>query len=126
MKVTTQHSFDRSKERQKIKNRRTAERNISLAIQRGKRADDYSSWERDYLRKEARGKCAALVYNNSCYIISEDGVCVTLFRLPRWFGKKKHFDGKERIRSYKKYCKNNLDFTDKNCALFWQSTARYF
>ena len=48
----------------------------------------------------------AIAYNNFCYIVSEEGFCVTLYPLPVWFGKKKHFNGKERIRNMKAYARN--------------------
>lgn len=64
MYTTTIHSIERAKDRCNLKNHRTAEKNISLALQRGKRAEDYSSWERDYLSKEAHDNCAAIAYNN--------------------------------------------------------------
>lgn len=112
MMTATLHSLDRSKERCKIRNTNSAEKNISRAIERGKRAEDFTSWERAYLSIEAYNNCTAIAYNNFCYIINEYGACVTIHALPSWFGKKKHFDGKERIRNYKKYCKNNLSYME--------------
>ena len=101
----TKHSIDRAMERRNFKNQRAAERNIARAIKNGKRAEDFSSWERSFLLGEARDDCTAIAYNNFCYIVNSQNVCVTLYPLPVWFGKKKRFDGKERIRDYKKYQK---------------------
>lgn len=101
------HSIDRIRERCNLKQDRLAMRNIQLAFERGKRADDLTSWEREYLANEGHGNCSAIAYNNYCYIVSENNVCVTVYALPKWFGQKKHFDGKERIRDYKKYCRSN-------------------
>ena len=112
MMGTTLHSIDRAKERCHFKNQRTAEKNIARAIERGKRAEDYASWERSYLSKEAYDNCTAIAYNSFCYIINEEGDCVTVYQLPAWFGKKKRFDGKEKIRDYKKYCKNNAAYVE--------------
>ena len=110
------HSITRAKERTGMKNEKTISKNIALAMQRGKRAKDFTSWERNYLRAEAYDNCTAIAYNNYCYIVSEDGCCVTMYPLPVWFGRKKRFDGKERIRNYKQYCK----FRDHNrdCCIY--------
>ena len=101
----TNHSINRAKERRNFKNQRAAERNIALAIKNGKRADDLSSWEREFLLGEERDGCSAIAYNKFCYIVNSENVCITMYPLPVWFGKKKRFDGKERIRDYKKYQK---------------------
>ena len=113
MTTTTLHSIDRAMERCSLKNQRSAEKNIDRAIQKGKRAEDCTSWERSFLSKEAYDNCVALAYNGFCYIINEYGACVTVYSLPAWFGKKKHFDGKERIRDYKKYCKSNQGYWER-------------
>lgn len=111
--IITQHGADRAKERCNLKSIHAAEKNVNLAIQRGKRAEDLTSWERSFLSKEANSDCTAIAYNNFCYIFNADGVCVTIYRLPAWFGKKKHFNGKERIKNYKQYCKNNSVFCER-------------
>lgn len=105
MTVTT-HSIERVKERIGL-NQKRAERLIMLAMQRGKTADDYTSMERNYLKNKEKGECIAIVFAGYCFLVSYDGACKTIVALPDWFGKKKHFDGKERIRDYKKYCKSN-------------------
>lgn len=98
------HSIVRAKERASW-NEKQAEKNIARALARGKSAEDFTSWEREYLEGESRGNCTAVAYNNFCYIVNENGFCLTLYPLPIWFGKKKQFDGKERIRNAKKYAK---------------------
>ena len=92
--IITHHGADRAKERCNLKSIQAAEKNVNLAIQRGKRAEDLTSWERSFLSKEANSECTAIAYNNFCYIFNADGICVTIYRLPAWFGKKKHFNGK--------------------------------
>lgn len=104
---TTKHCIDRMKDRLGV-NTHKAEKRISDAIERGLTAEAFSSWERSFLAKEAHGDCTALAYNGYCYIINANNVCVTLYPLPAWFGKKKHFDGKEKIRNFKKYHNNRL------------------
>lgn len=103
--ISTQHGVQRAKERRSLKNSRAIEKQFILAIERGKTADDFSSWERNYLKTKAHNDCTAVAYNDFCYIFNSTGACVTLTPLPDWFGKKKHFDGKQRIRDYKKYSK---------------------
>lgn len=109
----TEHGFDRAKERCKLKNRKEVMNNMCLAFERGKRAEDFSSWERNFLTYSAGEDCVAIAYNNYCYIFSDDKCFITVYKLPAWFGKKKHFNGKERIRDYKKYCKNNQEYYER-------------
>lgn len=103
------HSLERARERCNLKNDEVAVRSIDLAYERGRSAGDLASWERNYLLSKSQGNCSAVAYNNYCYIMSDTGVCVTVYELPRWFGRKKHFDGKARIRDYRKYMKNYAD-----------------
>ena len=105
--MITLHSLKRAKERIGI-NEKTARKQIHLAFERGKTAEQFSSWEKSYLQAEAHNDCYAIAYNGYCYIFSCDCLCVTLYPLPSWFGKKKRFDGKTRIRNYKSYTKNSL------------------
>lgn len=104
---TTYHSIDRAKERAGL-NERKATKMIEHALERGKSASDFSSMEKNFLESGGHNGCTAIAYNNFCYIVNENGICVTLYPLPTWFGKKKHFNGKEPIRNYKKYCKINI------------------
>jgi len=98
------HSVNRAKERLGL-NEKVARKQISRAVERGKRADQFTSWERSYLENEARDDSYAIAYNNYCFIIGQNGSCITMYHLPAWFGKKKHFDGKERIRNAKAYAR---------------------
>ncbi len=100
--MATVHSLGRIKERAGL-NEKRAYKMIDLALQRGKTADHFTSWERNFLLNESKNNKTAIAYNNYCYIVGENGFCITLFPLPNWFGKKKHFDGKERIRNIKAY-----------------------
>ena len=109
--ITTMHGLERTIERCNMKTS-AALKSIERAIRFGGRADNYKSWERNYLRSESHDGCTAIAYNNFCYIISNEGRCVTVHELPSWFGVKKHFNGKERIRNYRKYCKTNSYYED--------------
>lgn len=104
--MATVHSIDRAKERAHV-NEKKAYKMISLALERGKKAEDFTSWERNYLEGECKGGAIAIAYNNFCYLVNEEGFCITLYPLPSWFGKKKPFNGKERIRNMKAYSKNH-------------------
>ena len=108
------HSMERARERCNLKNDEVAARSIDLAYERGRSAGDLASWERNFLLSKSQGNCSAVAYNNYCYIMSDTGVCVTVYELPRWFGRKKHFDGKARIRDYRKYMRNYADMYE-NC-----------
>lgn len=107
MNVATCHSIERLRERQNMKNNRVAIKTIKLALQRGKRATDYSSWENEYLASKESYECKAVAYRGYCFIINETGQCVTTYPLPDWFGEKKRFAGKEKIRNPKKYWRMN-------------------
>ena len=107
--LATYHSIIRTKDRMNEKNIRSAEKNISLARSRGKTARDYTSWEREYLIHETRDDCLPVAYRGHCYIFNAADVCVTMYPLPAWFGKKKQFSGKERIRDMKKYQRYCVD-----------------
>ncbi len=105
--MTTTHGLARTKERTG-KNERSARKQIKRALERGKSYEAFSSWERKYLEQEARDGCKAIAYDGYCYIFSEYGFCVTMYPLPVWFGKKKRFDGKERIRNAKVYARTHF------------------
>jgi hypothetical protein len=102
--MTTIHSIERAKERIGL-NEKKAAKQIALALERGKEAKEFRSMERSFLEGECKYGNTAIAYNNFCYIFSAEGVCVTLYPLPVWFGKKKQFNGKEKVRKPKKYTK---------------------
>ena len=98
----TYHSLIRAEERTRY-NGKSAKRFIQNGIVRGKTADEFKRDEKLYLSTIAYDDCIAKAYNGYCLIISSDGDCVTLYPLPDWFGKKKHYAGKTRIRNVKRY-----------------------
>lgn len=113
--TATIHSIERSKERLGL-NERRAEKIIQLAIERGKTYNDFnSSHERKYLEQHTDSEVYAVAYNGYCYIISNLGFCVTVYELPEWFGKKKQYDGKTKIKNMKSYYRNYNDLED----VFW-------
>lgn len=109
----TVHSMERIKERAGMKNSEEMARYIASAVARGKRAEEYTSIERKYLetvdRKESNRK--AIAYDGMCFIFTADEeICITMFPLPAWFGKKKHFNGKTKIRHPHRYIHYNADY----------------
>ena len=111
----TVHSIERGKERLGL-NERRAEKTIQLAIERGKDYTEFnSSRERKYLEQHSNSEAYAVAYNGYCYIIGSSGFCVTVYELPVWFGKKKQYDGKTKIKNMKSYYRNYSDLED----IFW-------
>ena len=100
--MTTYHAIQRTKERAGL-NKRTGTRFITNAIKRGRGAEAFGSVEREYLRHESKDGYRAIAYNAFCFIVSKDNNCVTMYPLPSWFGKKRYYQGKLKIRDTKKY-----------------------
>jgi hypothetical protein len=111
----TYHSIERAKERYSA-SEKTAAKNIHLALERGKRADEFKSYEREYLERVGKDGAFALAYNNFCYIVNENGFCITMYPLPVWFGRKRHYDGKQYIRNIKAYARSHSYEGDFGCA----------
>lgn len=109
--MTTGHCLKRAKQRIGI-NKKVAERQIKLAWERGKRSNQCTSWEKNYLNRAVYNDKIPIAYNGYCYVFTEEGNCLTMYPLPSWFGKKKRFEGKKRIANYKKYYKNNYVIAD--------------
>jgi len=101
--MTTFHALQRTQERAGFNIKRSA-RFVSNALKRGMTADSFASVERDYLNSYGFvNGCRAIAYNDFCFVVSEDNNCITMFALPKWFGKKRVFCGKQKIRDAKKY-----------------------
>ena len=98
----TYHSLVRAKERLGLKTE-AAEREIRRAFIQGLDSSEFTAKEKEYLiGKEVYG-AAAKVYKGSCYIFSEEGICITVYKVPSWFGRRQFFDGKKKIRNPKDY-----------------------
>ena len=100
--MCTYHSIQRANERTRY-NGKSAIRFIENGITRGKTAEDFTNEERKFLLNTAYDNCIAKAYNGFCLIINESNKCVTLYPLPKWFGKKRYYKGKRRIRNAKRY-----------------------
>ena len=103
--MCTYHSIQRANERTRY-NGKSAIRFISNGIERGKTANDFTQSERKYLLDKQHDNCIAKAYNGFCLIINEVGECVTIYPLPEWFGKKRYYKEKSRIRNAKRYFKS--------------------
>lgn len=123
----TCHSIERAKLRVRSKSSEYSRKQVQLAYERGLRAEDCTSWERNYMDNQNKGKgCVPVAYNGFCFIFCvyperNEAVCLTVYPLPPWFGKKKshYYHKKERIKSPKNYkapergrvnaCANEID-----------------
>ena len=86
------HSYVRAKERAGL-SRKRAERLMELARYRGIGYED-CKWrlDKDYLMNRTGDGAKAVAYNGYCFILdSETLECITMYSLPRHFGKKKTF-----------------------------------
>ena len=109
------HAILRTQERTGL-NQKLSEAFIINALKRGKTSEDFTANERSFLEaKEAKGDCGIVVYQSFLFVIDAAGVCVTMYAAPKWFGKKKYFDGKVKIKNIKKYSRFNEVF-DVNAA----------
>lgn len=98
----TKHGYERAKERQHY-NKEQTEKAVLNAIKKGKCAEDFNSRDKAFLDKVSERNSKAYVYNGFCYIIANNNICITTYKLPVWFGKKEHFVGKSKIKNPKKY-----------------------
>ena len=96
------HSYKRAKERAGL-SRKRAERLIELARVRGIECDDCSwSLDRHFLEHKSDEDTKAVAYNGYCFILDRETLsCITMFDLPKHFGKKKTFYG-SKDRDYRK------------------------
>ena len=106
--MCTNHSIQRANERTQFSGK-SAVRFIENGITRGKTADDFTNKESTYLANCAKGGCTAKAYNGFCLIISDNGECVTIYKLPEWFGKKRFYDGKKPVRNAKRYARSRVN-----------------
>lgn len=102
--MTTIHSMERAKERTGLRNTK-AEAFIEAGLTYGKTADSFKlASDRKYLKSKCGDGAIAKVYQGYCFIINTDwNGCVTVYKLPEWFGKTHRYNGKEKIRNHRKY-----------------------
>ena len=101
--MTTYHAIQRVKQRTSLE-RGSEERFIKNAVARGRGAESFESIEREYLKSyDSADGCRAVAYNSYCFIIGSNGRCITMFALPNWFGKKRNYHKKSKLRDVTKY-----------------------
>lgn len=102
--MTTMHSMERAKERIGLHGAK-AEAFIEAAITYGKTAESFRlASDRKYLNSKCSDDAIAKVYQGYCFIVNTEwNGCVTVYKLPEWFGETHRYDGKERIRNPIKY-----------------------
>lgn len=93
----TQHCLDRMKERVGC-NPKGAKRMLNLARERGVRYEDCRwSIDRRFLESKTDEYTEAIAYNGYCFIMEKSTQkCITVYSLPKYFGKKKVFYRNER------------------------------
>ncbi|MCR5799217.1 MAG: hypothetical protein K6G69_04000 [Lachnospiraceae bacterium] len=86
----TRHSINRAKERAGL-NEKRAIKMMSLARKRGITSENCTwSIDRKFLESRSNQDQVAVAYNGYCYILDRLTMnCLTLYRLPKHFGKKK-------------------------------------
>lgn len=86
------HSYSRAKERAGL-NRKRAEKMIERARFRGIGYEDCTwSLDKKFLLRKTDDETKALAYNGYCFIFDRESLqCITMFPLPKHFGKKKTF-----------------------------------
>ena len=99
--MITRHSLEMAHERLGL-NEKKARRNIELAYTRGKRTDAFRGSDLRYLMARCEEGCVPVVYQDAIYIFNPEGVCVTVYQAPRWFGSRRSYDGKERVRDMRR------------------------
>ncbi len=85
----TDHCAERAKERIGIKKKKKTERLVHLALERGVTAETCKrSADRKFLEDRSRNNTQAIAFNGCCYIMDKETLsCVTIYKLPNWFGK---------------------------------------
>ena len=106
--IATYHSLERVKERTCLDEDK-AFKQIKKALIRGKSSKDFTSLERKYLENKSHDNVKAIAYNDFCYIVTDEGICITMHKLPFWFGKKRTYNGKDKIKKAKVYTRNHIN-----------------
>lgn len=104
----TRHSIKRARERGHL-SRNAAIKVFENAFEHGKREEELPLREREYLGGKSGGDKIAVYYSGYCFIFLDNGVCITMFRVPDWFLKKTNYDGKVSVRNPRKYFLHYMD-----------------
>lgn len=88
----SKHSVNRAKERAGM-NRKKALKMMELARERGITSDECKwSLDKKFLESRSDADTIAVAFNGYCFIMERGTMnCITMYRLPKHFGKKKTF-----------------------------------
>ena len=77
---------------------------INRAEEKGKTAEDFPAAERRYLQnlEQSRDRIVR-VFSDYLFIFSSEGIFITMFHIPVWFGKKNKYCGKIAVRNPRKF-----------------------
>ena len=116
--MCSKHSIKRVAKRTGC-SKKTAPKRIENAYAYGLTSDHFPDRERDYMdyRSSIGNGVICLYYNAGLYIFSESGVCITVLKPPKWFGKTKIYHSKELIRNPHKQYSYKLMKEDTNYGL---------
>ncbi len=106
--MVSQHYLERAKERMGL-NQSKAIRMEDIVFNRGLLSDDLPKKERTYLASKETDESLPRFYNGYIFIYNVEGLCLTVYKAPEWFGKKGSFEGKRKIRDPWKYRRYSLD-----------------
>lgn len=109
----TYHSIERTVERAGL-NRKAAIRMIENARVKGREANSFGRPEREYIEKKKTEGTRVIIYAGYCFFFNDQDVCITMYSVPIWFGKK-HYNGKIEIRNPKRYYRKYM-LNAENCA----------
>ena len=101
----TLHYTERAKERMGL-NAKAALTVMQHAYERGLPYEAFTSRERDYLEAKCSPRIELRVYQDHCFLYTAK-VCLTVYRLPQWFGHRSYARDGRRIRNAKKYHRFN-------------------
>ncbi len=97
----SKHSVRRAKERAGL-NKKRAIKMMNLARTRGITSEECRwSSDRAFLESKSSDEVVAVAFNGFCYVLDRATMnCITMFGLPKCFGKKKTYYNKDEKRRY--------------------------
>ena len=97
----TYHSIERTSQRAGL-NKKSAIRMIENARIKGLSSSCFGGDEKEYLQKKKPEGGRSVVYAGYCFIFNDNDLCITMFSVPIWFGKRR-YAGKKRLKNPRKY-----------------------
>ena len=85
-KMYTTHSVERVMERGD-RSLKEAIVDINRAWYEGSRGEEFGGREREYLEGRTSDRIYPIVFRRNVYLFDNDGNCVTMYPVPKWFGR---------------------------------------